>query len=73
LIVGDDVGGFGVGSDISLNARALLGYHFGMSIAAAGLGGLSDTYQDYDAGAGNNAFEWSILLHGPILGFTVRW
>jgi hypothetical protein len=71
LIVRGDVGGFGVGADISANGMALVGYHFGLGGDTVGevWGGYRALYQDYDSGS----FAWDMVLHGPIIGFTVRW
>jgi hypothetical protein len=67
-----DVGGFGVGSDVTWNAFGLLGYHvepFGLNGTL--FGGYRGLYQDYTDGSGRNKFEWNMTLHGPVLGLAV--
>ena len=67
-----DVGGFGVGSDITLNGVGLLGYKvrpFGLDGTLAA--GYRALYQDYTDGSGRNKFTWNMTLHGPVLGLAV--
>jgi hypothetical protein len=55
-----DVGGFGVGSDITLNGVGLLGYKvrpFGLDGTLAA--GYRALYQDYTDGSGRNKFTWN--------------
>jgi hypothetical protein len=64
-----DVGGFGVGSDLTWNAQAALTYRF----TAAGLGAFAGAgYRalswDYEDGG----FGWDVIMHGPMLGAGVR-
>jgi hypothetical protein len=64
-----DIGGFGVGSDLTWNAQAALVYRFtavGLdAFAAGGYRALSWDYQD-------GGFEWDVIMHGPMLGAGVR-
>lgn len=67
-----DVGGFGVGSDITLNGVGLLGYKvrpFGLDGTLAA--GYRALYQDYTDGSGRNKFTCNMTLHGPVLGLAV--
>ena len=67
-----DVGGFGVGSDLSWHSVGLLGYNvrpFGLDGTLAA--GYRALYQDYTDGSGRNKFEWNMTLHGPVLGLAV--
>lgn len=67
-----DVGGFGVGSDITLNGVGLLGYKvrpFGLDGTLAA--GYRALYQDYTDGSGRNKFTWKMTLHGPVLGLAM--
>ena len=67
-----DVGGFGVGSDVTLNGVGLLGYKvrpFGLDGTLAA--GYRALYQDYTDGSGRNKFTWNMTLHGPVLGLAV--
>jgi hypothetical protein len=64
-----DVGGFGVGSDLTWNAQAALTYRF----TAAGLdafagAGYRALHWDYEDGG----FAWDVTMHGPMLGAGVR-
>ena len=69
-----DVGGFGVGSDVTWQAAGLVGYTFDLfdendTTVAAGYRALG---QDYDTGSGRDRFEWDVVYHGPILSLAVR-
>ncbi len=70
-----DVGGFDVGSKVSVNAQAYLGYRIEMfgkpTILRAGYRLL---YQDYenDDFTGANKFRWDVSQHGPVVGFSMR-
>lgn len=70
-----DVGGFDVGSKVSVNAQAYLGYRMEMfgkpTILRAGYRLL---YQDYenDDFTGANKFRWDVSQHGPVVGFSMR-
>lgn len=69
-----DVGGFGVGSDFTWNTQALLGYSFSLLGAnAEAWGGYRALGQDYDDNSGRRDFRWDVILHGPLIGMTVRW
>ena len=70
-----DVGGFGVGSDISWNVIA--GYTwecackpFGATMN--GVVGYRALYADYTQGSGNRRFQWDMLIHGPALGLSFK-
>lgn len=70
-----DVGGFRVGSRLSLNGQAYLGYRTTMfgrpTILRAGYRAL---YQDYenDDFTGVNKFRWDVTQHGPVVGLSMR-
>lgn len=70
-----DIGGFGVGSRLSVNAQAYLGYRTMMlgrpTILRAGYRAL---YQDYenDDFTGVNKFRWDVTQHGPVVGLSMR-
>ena len=69
-----DVGGFGVGSDFTWNTQGLLGYRFQLfGKAAAAWAGYRALGQDYHEGCCQDRFEWDVILHGPVIGMTVRW
>lgn len=64
-----DIGGFGVGSRLTYNAQAYLGYRttlFGRpTMLRAGYRAL---YQDYREGG----FLWNVTQHGPVLGASMQ-
>ena len=60
------VGGFGVSSDILADGMVVAGYE-AADWADVWLGYRS-AYTDFD----NGDFEWNILMHGPIIGFDLR-
>jgi hypothetical protein len=64
-----DLGGFGVGSKIAVNAEPLLNYEFNKRFKASV--GWKFFYQDFK----NNAqgFEYDLLAQGPFLGGDFRW
>jgi hypothetical protein len=70
-----DIGGFGVGSKLSVNAQAYLGYRTMMlgrpTILRFGYRAL---YQDYenDDFTGVNKFRWDVTQHGPVVGLSMR-
>ena len=69
-----DVGGFGAGSDISVNAVAMLGYRthvFGQrTILRAGYRFI---YEDYDQPdfTGRGKFVWDMQQRGPLMGLSM--
>lgn len=64
-----DIGGFGVGSDLTWNAQAILSYRWTVGgydvLAGAGYRALYWDYQD-------GSFEWDVTMSGPLLGAAVR-
>ena len=61
-----DIGGFGIGSDLTWGFRILGGYRLGKH---ANLWfGYRYLDIDYDEGSGANKFEYDVEMHGPILG-----
>jgi hypothetical protein len=73
LVVGGDVGGFGVSSDFTWSTLGLIGYRFSMfgadASVVAGYRALGD---DYSSGEGRRSFRWDTVMHGPVLGLNVR-
>jgi hypothetical protein len=64
-----DVGGFGVGSDISWNAQGYIGYRttlFGVPVIPSV--GYRALYQNYD----RDSFKWDVIQQGPILGAAFK-
>ena len=66
-----DIGGFGIGSDLTWNAIGLITFkpwkHVGFG------GGYRVLYQDYSTGSGRNRFSYDATMYGPILGFDITW
>ena len=70
-IIGD-VGGFGVGSEISTQGQATLGYRWypgNFELEAAG--GYRALYQRVDFGGDTAALDYDATIHGPILRFGI--
>jgi hypothetical protein len=64
-----NVGGFGVGSDLTWNVQAFVGYRttvFGQDTTFAL--GYRALYQDYH----HKDFEWDVTIHGPVLGTALH-
>jgi hypothetical protein len=67
-----DIGGFGVGSDLTWTLRAGFGYHFVMfDIPTTAYLGYAALGTDYTEGSGLSRFEWNVVMHGPVLGLTL--
>lgn len=62
-----DIGGFGVGSQLAVNAEPLLNYKFNRLFLASL--GWKFIYQDYKNTG--TRFEYDLLEQGPFLGFTI--
>jgi hypothetical protein len=64
-----DIGGFGVGSDLSWQAYPYVNWQFSRR------GSLQAGYRwfsnDYENGSGASEFKYDVLAHGPQLGFTL--
>ena len=67
-----DIGGFGVGSDFTWSTTTVAGYEFTVfdrpAMAYFGYRALGTDYSDGDGAA---QFTWDVILHGPILGFSL--
>jgi hypothetical protein len=73
LLVSGDIGGFGVGSDLAWSLMGLLGYKWeGAGLEWAILAGYKALSEDYTTGSGPTRFRWDVTMHGPILGFSIR-
>ena len=74
LSVQADIGGFGLGSQISWQALAAYSYQLGTtgSVAWAGVIGYRALYVDYVRGSAATLFETNLLQHGPIIGLSAR-
>jgi hypothetical protein len=73
LLFAGDVGGFGVGSDFAWSIMGLFGYRWqAAGFEWAVLAGYKALAQDYTTGSGTRRFRWDTTMHGPILGFSIR-
>ena len=64
-----DIGGFGVGSDLTWSATAVLGFDTRLGDRPLTLfAGYRALGEDYD---GRSSFGFDTILHGPVLGATV--
>lgn len=68
-----DIGGFGVGSDMSAQGQAYLGYRTHIFNQPALLRfGYRALYQDYDGGdVLGHRFKWNVTQHGPVAGVSL--
>lgn len=64
-----DVGGFGVGSDLTWQAFPYLSWQISKTFSAQA--GYRLVYTDYQTGDGADRFQYDMLTHGPQLGVTV--
>ena len=70
LVAMGDVGGFGVESDLTWSATAVIGYDFRCFDHPASLyGGYRAFGHDISEGPG---FAWDVIMHGPIVGLTIE-
>ena len=66
-----DIGGFGVGSDFTWNAAALVIWQPWTHVSfGAGYRALD---QDYEDGEGRDRYKWDATMYGPIAGINFRW
>jgi hypothetical protein len=73
LAVNGDVGGFGVSSEFTWSATALVALDFRLFGAAASVElGYRALASDYIEGSGSTRFEWDVVQHGALLGFSLR-
>jgi len=70
FIVRGDVGGFGVGSDLTWSLVGTFQYYLSRAVS------LDVGYRaldiDYDQGSGATLFKFDVLMHGPLLGAAFR-
>jgi hypothetical protein len=74
LLLRGDIGGFGVGSDLSWQALGAYGFELGtyQGISFSGVIGYRALYVDYVQGEGRSRYEFDMLQHGPVLGLSAR-
>jgi hypothetical protein len=66
--VSGDIGGFGVGSDLTWQALPYFNWQF--TKCASVQVGYRFLYTDYESGSGATLFKYDILTSGPQVGFT---
>jgi len=67
-----DIGGFGVSSDITWSVTCVVGFHFRLfDLSSAVYAGYRGLGTDYSEGSGLRTFEYDMIVHGPIMGFSV--
>ncbi len=73
LGVWGDIGGFGVASDLTWSVTGVLGYDFMLfDLPMTVYGGYRAIGWDYEDGSGTDRAELDAILHGPTLGFQIR-
>ena len=65
-----DFGGFGIGSDMTVNAAAMFGYQLKENMAL--YLGYRVTAIDYDQGSGREAFIYDVTMGGILMGASFR-
>ncbi|MBS0538917.1 MAG: hypothetical protein JSR47_09190 [Proteobacteria bacterium] len=69
-----DIGGFGVGSQFTWQTLAAYSYEFSSGTTAySAVLGYRALGVNYSAGWGNDARSLDLVLHGPILGLSIKW
>jgi hypothetical protein len=70
LVGHGDVGGLGVGSDVTWQIYPYLDWTFMPSASLQG--GYRWLSVDYESGSGSDTFRWDVVTQGPQVGVTVR-
>lgn len=66
-----DVGGFGIGSQISYNAVGVVDFKPWKHVSL--FGGYRVLFQKYSTGNRGNRFKYDAIMHGPLLGLNIYW
>jgi hypothetical protein len=66
-----DIGGFGIGSDLTYNLVGLVDFKPWQHVSL--FGGYRVLYQDYSTGSGSSEFAYDATMHGPVLGLNITW
>ena len=74
LMVRADVGGFDAGSMFSWNVIAAYNFNIYVSngVTYAGMLGYRALSVNYDQGTGLKKYDFDAVLHGPVMGITVK-
>ncbi len=68
LVATTDIGGFGIASDLSWSATAMLRYHFSERFSMSGGYRILDI--DYEEGRGNRKFGYDVDTSGPAIALA---
>lgn len=69
-----DIGGFGVGSRLTWQSLVAYSYEFSSGTTAwSAVLGYRALGVNYGAGWGNDARSLDLVLHGPMLGLSIKW
>lgn len=69
-----DIGGFGVGSDLTWQLFAGYGFDFGVwQSTLHGIVGYRALAVDYTQGSSTSKNNLDLIMHGPVLGLSFRW
>jgi hypothetical protein len=71
LLTRGDIGGFGIGSDLTYNLVGLVDFKPWKHVSL--FGGYRVLYQDYSTGSGTSKFAFDATMQGPVLGLNVNW
>jgi hypothetical protein len=66
-----DIGGFGIGSDLTYNLVGLVDFKPWQHVSL--FGGYRLLYQDYSTGSGSSKFAFDATMQGPVLGLNITW
>jgi hypothetical protein len=66
-----DIGGFGVGSDLTWQGAGIIDWQPFKYVSF--IGGYRAIYVDYESGSGSNLFKFDATMHGPLIGVNFRW
>ncbi len=74
LLLSGDIGGFGVGSELSWQAVGAYRFAFAKGYGAvwSGMLGYRALYADYSKGSGSTLYQFDMLQHGPVVGISAR-
>lgn len=70
VAVRGDIGGFGIGSDVTWALVGALRYHVSRAVSLVAAYRVLDI--DYDEGSGTSRFVYDVLAHGPAFGLVLH-
>jgi hypothetical protein len=74
LVFRADVGGFDVGSQFSWNVLAAYQWDFAVrnGVTYSGVLGYRALSVDYTKGSGLERYEYDVVMHGPVVGLSLK-